>query len=214
MLSPRGRVAHLKVVCGVPLTALRVARGGVRSAIERLRLPWLRFCLAALGPRSRVQMGVLIHAPRRIFVGADCLIAHGTQILSESDEGRLDIADRVQVNFGVHLDHTGGLTIGDDVLISEDAIIYTHSHGYEPRSPARSAPLVIERRAWIGARAIVLPGVGRIGEAAIVGAGAVVTKEVPAGAIVAGNPARIIGQRPSVPAGGANAGVKTTAGAS
>jgi len=183
------------------LATLRVARAAARVALERLREPWLRYCLAGLGARSRIQLGVVIYAPRRVTIGSNCLIARGAEIVSEGSEGRLQLGDRVQVNFGVHLDHTGGLIIADDTLISEDAIIYTHSHGYEPKSASVATPLVIERRVWIGARALVLPGVTRIGAEALVAAGAVVTKEVPAGAIVAGNPARVIGQRPNTSAG-------------
>jgi acetyltransferase-like isoleucine patch superfamily enzyme len=182
-------------VCGWPLALVRAARSGGRSGLARLQRPWWRFCLASLGPRTRIQRGVLIYSPRLVSLGADCLLARGAQLLSESFDARLAVGDRVQLNARVHIDYTGGLTLEDDVLISEEAMVYTHSHGHDPRSQPVATPLVVGQGAWIGARAIVLSGVARVGAGAIVGAGAVVTREVPAGAIVAGNPARVIGSR-------------------
>jgi maltose O-acetyltransferase len=84
---------------------------------------------------------------------------------------------------------------GSNVSIGPEATILTLGH--EPRSPVfadRGGDVVIGDRVWIGYRAIVLPGV-TIGEEAVVGAGAVVTKDVDPYAIVAGNPARKVGER-------------------
>lgn len=195
MARALAKLVLLSKACGWPLALVRGAISFWRTTWERLRRPWWRFCLGALGPGSSIQRGVLIYTPRRVFVGANCLIARGAELLSESFESTLVIGDRVQINVEVHLDYTGGLTLADEVLISEGVIVYTHSHGHDPKSRPAAMPLVVGRGAWIGARAIVLPGVARIGERAIVGAGALVTREVPAGAIVAGNPARIIGER-------------------
>ena len=84
-------------------------------------------------------------------------------------------------------------------MIGPACYITDHDHGTACDRPIRqqslvSAPVVIEDGAWLGAHAIILKGT-RIGKGAIVGAGAVVTRDVPAGAIVAGSPARIIGWR-------------------
>ena len=89
----------------------------------------------------------------------------------------------------------GTLIIGQRVVISEAVVVYTHSHGHNPKSEARETPLVIADDAWIGSRAIIGEGVGRIGRGAIVAAGAVVTKEVGDWKIVGGAPARAIGDR-------------------
>jgi acetyltransferase-like isoleucine patch superfamily enzyme len=99
------------------------------------------------------------------------------------------------VNRRCYLDGRGGLTIGDNVSISPECYILSASHDVQsPTFQSRMASVLIEDRAWIGARAIVLPGV-TIGVGAVVGAGAVVTKSVPPFTIVAGNPAREIGKR-------------------
>lgn len=107
------------------------------------------------------------------------------------------IGHRCVINFGTLMDgRRYPIKIGADVSIGPEASILTLGH--EPRSPVfadRGGPVVIGDRAWIGFRAIVLPGVS-IGEGAVVGAGSVVTRDVDPYQIVAGNPARVIGERP------------------
>jgi acetyltransferase-like isoleucine patch superfamily enzyme len=136
--------------------------------------------------------GTYIGYPRNIRVGANCVIEQSVTMNKESGEGSLWIGDNVQINKGVYLDFTGGLNIRNSVLISADVSIYTHDHGYAPRSEPSLHQLTIEESAWVGIRSIILPGVARIGCKSVVGAGSVVTKEVPDGVVVAGNPARII----------------------
>jgi len=100
------------------------------------------------------------------------------------------------VNRGCYLDGRAALRIGDNVDIAHLVLIQTLTH--DPRSPdfaVQARPVAIGDHAWIGARAIVCPGV-TIGEGAVVGMGAVVTRDVAPWTIVAGNPARPIGTRP------------------
>ena len=89
----------------------------------------------------------------------------------------------------------GGITIEDDVLIGPGAYLISVNHQLKPkqRKELELKPVVIERNAWIGAKAMILPGV-TIGENAVVaaGAGAVASKNVPANTVVADIPARII----------------------
>lgn len=83
------------------------------------------------------------------------------------------------------------VAIGRNCLISWDVLIMdTNQHGLGGQSPA-ARPVKIGDRVWIGARAVILPGV-TIGDGAVIGAAAVVTKDVPPHTVVAGNPARII----------------------
>jgi acetyltransferase-like isoleucine patch superfamily enzyme len=105
--------------------------------------------------------------------------------------GRIRIGDRVFVNSGVVLFSALEITLGDDVAIANEAyIVDTNSHGVEGK-PARSAPVQIGHGTWVGARAIVLPGVS-IGSRCVVAAGAVVSRDVPDQTMVAGNPARVV----------------------
>jgi acetyltransferase-like isoleucine patch superfamily enzyme len=88
----------------------------------------------------------------------------------------------------------GGLIIGDDVMIGPNVSIITAGHPLDPaqrRSVTIGNPIVIERNVWIATGATIIGGV-TIGENAVVAAGAVVTKDVPAGVMVGGNPARVI----------------------
>lgn len=95
----------------------------------------------------------------------------------------------------------GAVKIGDNVMMGPDVIILSNNKVFDSQivpmclqGRTEDNPVVIGDDVWIGARAIILPGV-HVGKGAIVGAGAVVSKDVPEYAIVAGNPARIVKQR-------------------
>ena len=84
----------------------------------------------------------------------------------------------------------GFIEIGRDATVAQEAYLCTGSHAFERADMAlTTAPIVVEDRAFIGARAFLMPGV-RIGAGALVGAASVVTRDVAAGSRVAGNPAR------------------------
>jgi UDP-2-acetamido-3-amino-2,3-dideoxy-glucuronate N-acetyltransferase len=136
-----------------------------------------------IGPRTRIWAFAHILPGARI--GADCNICDHTLT-----EGGVRVGNRVTVKPGVQL--WEGVTLEDDVFIGPNA---TFTNDRFPRSrqrPAKFATTLVERGASIGANATVLPGLV-IGERAMVGAGAVVTRDIPARAIVAGNPARVRG---------------------
>lgn len=126
----------------------------------------------------------------------------GVEIKAKAYLGRgtgIKLGDRCRIGKNNVLNP--GVVIGDDTLLSPDVVIYTLSHVFSDRNvPIRDQgyeelhPVVVGRDVWIASRAIVLPGVS-IGDGAVVGAGAVVTHDVPAFAVVAGNPARVIGWR-------------------
>lgn len=85
----------------------------------------------------------------------------------------------------------GGITIGDGAMIAANAQLITNNHDEHKRWILTCAPIEIKRNAWVGAGATILSGV-TIGENAIVAASAVVTKDVPDNAVVAGIPAKVI----------------------
>ena len=104
----------------------------------------------------------------------------------------IKIGKRVFINAGCQFQDQGGIEIGDDVLIGPQTIIATLNHDPNPekRGGMIPKPVRICDKVWLGARVTICPGV-TIGESAIVGAGAVVTKDVPPRTVVAGVPARI-----------------------
>jgi len=99
----------------------------------------------------------------------------------------------VFLNTGCTFQDLGGITIGDASQIGQSVTLCTLNHGQAPeqRNTIYPSPIVIGRNVWIGANATVLPGV-TVGDDAIIAAGAVVTKDVPEKAVVAGVPARVI----------------------
>lgn len=103
------------------------------------------------------------------------------------------VGKEVFINFGCTFLDQGGITIEDGVFIGPGAKILTEGHPEDPefRHTLQTDPVVIRRKAWIGAGAMILPGV-TVGENAIVAAGAVVTKDVPDNAVVAGVPAKVL----------------------
>ena len=117
-------------------------------------------------------------------IGRDCNIC--AQVLIEGD---VVVGDRVTVKSGVQL--WDGLRVADDVFIGPNATFANDNFPRSRQRPESFLPTVIHAGASIGANATILPGV-TIGERAMVGAGAVVTRDVPAGTVVFGNPARVI----------------------
>ncbi|MDK3164940.1 sugar O-acetyltransferase [Aeromonas caviae] len=99
------------------------------------------------------------------------------------------------INMGVTLLDNAPIRIGAEVMIGPNVQIYTAAHALDAderiQGVETALPVTIEDRVWIGGGAILLPGV-TIGREAVVGAGSVVTRDVPAGARVAGNPARLL----------------------
>jgi acetyltransferase-like isoleucine patch superfamily enzyme len=123
----------------------------------------------------------------------------GTAVQSECKflNGRgIRLGRRNVINWGCVLDgRRYQISTGDDVSIGPEATILTLGH--DPQSPGfcdRGDCVIIGDRVWIGYRAIILPGIS-IGDGAVVGAGSVVTRDVAPYSIVAGNPARVVGER-------------------
>lgn len=104
---------------------------------------------------------------------------------------RVTIGNDVLVNNNALFMARGGITIEDHVMIAADASIITNNHDPYDRRVLPCRPVLIKEGAWVGAHAVILPGVC-IGRYAIVGAGSIVTKDIPDYGVAVGNPAKVI----------------------
>ncbi len=152
------------------------------------------------GNTSGCQFGwpVRIRNPRRVIFSSKALVGSGCVLTNEGGEGKLHIGAGVVISDGCTIDYTGGLELGDNAYLSPGVQVSTHSHGYDPRGEPKPSPLRIGEGVWIGLRTLVLPGVTEIGSNSVLGAGSVVTHDVPPDSIVAGCPARAVSNRRSL----------------
>ena len=156
-------------------------------------------------PLGKLSMRIRGSLCRKIF--ASC----GNKLVVENKvyvgNGR-DIIVGVEVGFGTNFKMSNRtLTIGNNLMMAEDVLFLGGGHqfdrldipmGHQLSEP--KTPLAIEDDVWIGARVLILPGCKHIGKGVIVGAGSVVTHDIPDYAIVGGNPAKIIKRREEPPA--------------
>ncbi len=148
---------------------------------NRVKRALMRWRGASIGARPKIWRDVWVDDYRKLSIGDDVSLGKSAMFIC-----------------------IGGVTIGNQVMIAHGSQIISAGHrmpavGESMRfSGLDAAPIVIEDGAWVGAGAIVLPGV-TIGSGSVVAAGAVVTKDVPPNTVVAGVPGTVIGRRPGTP---------------
>jgi len=143
-----------------------------------------------IGTNLRVGHGVLIREQNEI--GDDVSIGSGSNV-----EHHVRIGNRVRLHSNVFVPELSVLE--DDCWLGPNVVVTNARYPATPTTKEELVGVYIEKRAKIGANTTILPGV-RIGTDALVGAGAVVTVDVPPGAVVAGNPARVIKYISQIPA--------------
>jgi acetyltransferase-like isoleucine patch superfamily enzyme len=191
---------------------------------HKLRLAWMPWLYFVLKEKHRVwaepwQADVQRHlmAVETVELGRGCFIAPTARIFGEPGRpvligdgcsvaadaflhGPIILGEGVSVNARASLDGGAkGIRVGPGTRIATGATLFAFDHGLDPERPLRDQPVTsrgieIGEDVWIGANAGITDGV-RIGDHAVVGMGAVVTRDVPAWAIVAGVPARVVGDR-------------------
>lgn len=155
-----------------------------------------------IGTGLVIEPGVLVFHPENIEIGDHVYIGHYA-ILKGYYRGRMVIGSGTWIGQQCFFHSAGDLNIGNNVGIGPGVKIITAYHGEEGiskpilHSRLEFAPVIIEDDADIGISAIVLPGV-RIGKGAQIGAGAVVTRDVPAYAVAVGVPTRVLRMRPGI----------------
>lgn len=184
-------------------------------------MPWLYFSLKAKhlswAKPWQQQIQQQLSALETVQIGEDCFIAPNVNLFAEPGRdiiigkrcmiaadsflhGPIELGNEVAINHGCSLDGgKGKIVIGSQTRIANNVTIYAFNHGMSPDKPiyqqvVDSKGIIIGSDVWIGAQAGIVDGVN-IGNCAVIGMGAIVTKDVPEYAIVAGNPARIIGDR-------------------
>jgi len=188
--SPAIKEAGSTAPARLVLLAKRLLAIGGRLLRARI---YLRKC--ALGRWVTLRGRPHISAKGEIILGDGVKISSflaRTQ-LSTGPRGTLHVGRNVRINNGAALSAHCRITIGDNCRIAPHAtLLDSDFHGVEDRDTMhKSAPIVLEEDVWVASRAMVLKGV-HIGRGAVVAAGAVVTKDVPAYSLVAGIPARVI----------------------
>jgi acetyltransferase-like isoleucine patch superfamily enzyme len=155
--------------------------------------------LRAVGPDCVFEAGALIFHPENVSLGKNVYVGHQA-ILKGYHRNELIIGDESWIGQQVFMHAAGGIRIGARVGIGPAVKILTSQHREAGRdvpvlfAPVDVAPVVIEDDADLGIGVIVLPGV-HIGKGAVIGAGSVVTKDVPDYAVMAGVPARVLRHR-------------------
>ena len=184
----------------------------IRRVLETIinRLLFKKFGVEVLGDTKGFEGILTIRSSKRnsITIGENVQIRSGKAyniiggdtrlILRTIDDGQIRIGNGVGISNSAVVS-ANSITIEDDVFIGGSCAIYDtdfHSSEYDQRinqgdKNIKSAPVIIKKGAFIGSRCIILKGV-TVGEDSIIGAGSVVTKDIPDGEIWAGNPARFI----------------------
>ena len=168
------------------------------SGAARLRVIAGRGGRFAIG-RNLVSNGRLhLSGPGRIRIGNDCNAwarAEANVLATFSPEAVITIGDNVRLN-GAGIQSASSVTVGNDCILGSCTIVDTDHHSVavdrrRPGAAVASSSVVIEDNVWIAGMATVLKGV-RVGRDSVVGFGAIVSSDVPAGVVVAGNPARVV----------------------
>lgn len=165
----------------------------------------LNFC----GPAGFMDISVRITGHRRVSLGGGFVIRERAWIIAvqrstdnadRPEWGQITIGDNVHIARDSIISSAFSIHIGREVTLGPRSTVMDYNHGFsDPDSGVMEQPLTggaisISDYVWIGANAVVLAGID-IGQGAIVGAGSVVTRDVPQYAIVAGAPAKLIGWR-------------------
>ena len=148
----------------------------------------------------RLDPGVTFEIPSRVRIGRDVTLYGGSFFVTGRD-GRLEIGEETHVGRMAMVSALGGVTIGRRCAIASGFTVYSNTNSVHERpeddvldNPVVLSPVAIGDDVWVGANVTVLPGV-RVGSHAVLGAGSVVTKDVPEWAVVAGVPARKVRDR-------------------
>jgi len=154
-----------------------------------------------IGWRARAPLSVRLHGKVRVVGGGEVIFGEGTTLFGKvvpiefvSHKGaRIMVGDHTFINYGSTISAHERVTIGRHCLLGHYTfIVDNNQHGISHRNVTPpSAPVVLEDHTWICAHVVILPGV-RIGHHSVIGAGSVVTQNIPPHSVAMGNPARVV----------------------
>ena len=155
--------------------------------------------------RGKIKIigGQFIHIGNNFYAGPECRIEAWERYNDKRFSPKITIGNGVRINSKCHIGAINCIQIGNNVLFGSNVFITDHSHGRcieaendiapSDRDLFSKGPVVIEDNVWLCENVIILPGV-HVGRGCIIGAGAVVTKDVPPYSVVVGNPAKVVKQ--------------------
>jgi acetyltransferase-like isoleucine patch superfamily enzyme len=173
----------LNIIKSDPFELLRLFSIGLNTA----RYRYLQRCV---GKGTIVGRHTEIINASRVQIGRKCLLQDAIYIRAGT-QGRIVIGDRAALNSFCRIFGHGRVEIGEDAQIGPGCLITTTDHDYRGELETSFKSVVIGKGAWIGANVTILPGV-EIGDHAVIGAGSVVTKNIPPRAVAVGVPAKVI----------------------
>lgn len=168
------------IVYGVYYTFNRVIRRMHVYLNKYVHKKSLFYC----GENVTFGKNLFIINPRSVSIGNNVHIGDDCEITTEIDTAKLIIEDGVRIVGKCKIDYSGGIMIGRNTLLSPGVKIITHDHGRDPYSKPIGKNLVIGENVWLGMDSLIMPNVGEIGENSIVGASAIVVKNVPKDSMV------------------------------
>jgi acetyltransferase-like isoleucine patch superfamily enzyme len=151
--------------------------------------------------KTKAPLSVRLRGRVQVSGGGELLLGEGVSLngtvvpveLVTYSSGRIEIGSQTFINYGTSIAARASVKIGSYCLLGHYTFVMDNNqHGIIRRwDLPQSEPVIIEDHVWIGSKTVILPGV-HIGSHAVVGAGSVVTKNVPPRCVAAGNPARVI----------------------
>ena len=176
---------------GVFYVIMKTVSDAWHSVVSRWHTFVYKSNLGSVGKNVRFDGRCFYRNPSSIHLGNDVFVGkHSAFANTEIPQGELFVADGVRIEENCWLDFSGNLTIGENSVIGRECYITTHTHGYDHTNPPQPRPLTIGKNVNIGMKSIIVPNVAHIGDNVVIEAGSVVTKDIPDGGHVAGNPAR------------------------
>ncbi len=175
-----------KMIAGIPCDDREQQLEQRRIVAKKLFREYNKTTEEDIPKRNEIMKKLFRNVGENVFIEPDFICEFGSNIT---------IGNNVFINFGCIIFDCGEVTIGDNTMFGPRAGIYTTNHALDPEERIKnicvSKPINIGKRVWLGADVKIIQGV-TIGDDTVIGAGSVVTRNIPSGVVAVGNPCRVI----------------------